>query len=257
MFTGQNNTYDISAIPALKNNYIWILHSTSDAYIVDPGDPVPVLDFLRRHQLQPHAILVTHRHADHIGGISGILREFSIPVIGPQEIDAITHAVDEGDTYTLHAFNRHLQILKIPGHTSEHIAYWCPQDQRLFSGDTLFSAGCGRVLGGTPEQLYSSLQRIADLPDTTQIYASHEYTQANLRFALSLEPENPLLIAALADCQQLPTLPTNLLRERQINPFLRCQDPLLRKAIEAITGKTFTTPLALFIFLRQQKDIFQ
>jgi hydroxyacylglutathione hydrolase len=252
----QNNTYDISAIPALKNNYIWILHSDSDAYIVDPGDAAPVLDFLLRHQLQPHAILITHRHADHVGGIRGILQQFNIPVIGPGEIDAITQVVKEGDTYALQAFNRRLHILEIPGHTTEHIAYWCPQDQHLFSGDTLFSAGCGRLLGGSIQQLYSSLQRIAALPDATLVYASHEYTQANLRFALSLEPENPVLIAALAESQQLPTLPTTLLRERKINPFLRCRDPKLQAAVAAIATKTFTTPLELFAFLRHQKDVF-
>lgn len=250
-------SYTISAIPALKNNYIWILHGGFDAYIVDPGEAAPVLDFLQQYQLQPHAILVTHHHADHVGGIRGILQQFCIPVVGPQEIDLVTHPVKEGDTYYLQAFNRHLEVLEIPGHTAEHIAYWCPWHQHLFSGDTVFSAGCGRLLGGTPQQLYNSLQRIAAFPDSTQIYASHEYTQSNLRFALSFEPHNPQLIAAMHDAQQLPTLPTTLLRERHINPFFRCQDPLLRQAAEVIAAKKLSTPFELFVFLRNRKDLFQ
>ena len=253
----RQSAYQVSAIPALKDNYIWVLHNNTDAYVVDPGEAAPVLDFIRHHHLQPHAILITHRHADHIGGIDGILQQFDIAVVGPAEINAITHAVKEGDRYYLHAFDCHLQVLAIPGHTPEHIAYWSEDDLRLFSGDTLFSAGCGRLLGGTAEQLYQSLQRISALPDATKIYASHEYTQANLRFALSLEPENSLLIAAMANCQQIPTLPTHLKRERQINPFLRCRDPVLLKAVAPIAAKKIASPLELFVFLRHQKDIFR
>ncbi len=253
----QKNRYQVTAIPALKDNYVWILHNDCNAYIVDPGEAAPVIDFLQQQNLQPLAILITHRHADHIGGISEILQQFTLPVIGPVGIEHITQVVNEGDRYYLQAFDRHLQVLAIPGHTLEHIAFWCPKDQRLFSGDTIFSAGCGRLLGGTIEQLFCSLQRIAALPDETQIYAAHEYTQSNLRFALSLEPNNTLLVAALSASMHTPTLPTMLLHERQINPFLRCHDPQLQQAAAAVSEKTITDPLELFVYLRHKKDVFR
>jgi hydroxyacylglutathione hydrolase len=249
--------YRVSGIPALKDNYIWILHNDQQAYVVDPGEAKPVMDFLQQHALQPQAILITHRHADHVGGIPELLAHYALPVIGPAGIAHISHIVAEGDTYHLQAFDRTLQVLAIPGHTQEHIAFWCSEELTLFSGDTIFSAGCGRLLGGTAEQLFASLNKIARLPDATKIYAAHEYTQANLRFALSLEPDHAELLSALVTSQNTPTLPTSLGKERRINPFLRCDDVNLQQAALAQTATKITAPLELFVYLRHAKDGFQ
>src|SRR3990172_5840043 len=185
--------FNITAIPALQDNYIWIIHNGQHAAVVDPGEAGPVLRFLNAHGLQLNSILCTHRHADHIGGIAGLREVYNVPVYGRRHPDNphITDDLREGDSLKLDPFGIVFAILEIPGHLNDHIAYLAPEI--LFCGDVLFGGGCGRNFEGSLAQLHHSLQRLAQLPDHTRVYCAHEYTAANLRFALAREPDDPAL----------------------------------------------------------------
>ena len=219
----------IQAIPALKDNYIWALSNAKhEALIVDPGEAGVVLAFLETAGLHLSAILITHRHWDHSNGIQGLLDAFpGAFVYGPvtDELPLLTHSVQEAEPIRIADFPE-LEVLAIPGHTKEHVAYLVAG--ALFCGDTLFSAGCGRVFDGSYEQLYASLQKLAKLAPDTQIYCGHEYTRANLKFAKQLEPTNLMIqmrikqVEALAQ-QGLPTLPSSIKLEQETNPFLRVE----------------------------------
>ena len=218
---------NIKALPALKDNYIWVIfNSEHQAIVVDPGVADGVLNFLAEQQLKLIAILATHKHADHTAGIKGLLQQFpQVPVYGPSKdnVPLMTDDVVEGQILQLGAFAKIL-VLEIPGHTRGHVAYLIANN--LFCGDTLFAAGCGRVFDGTYEELFASLQKMYALPDDTQIYCGHEYTLANLKFALAVEPGNKNIIERIKECEILraeakPTLPSNLALEKQTNPFLR------------------------------------
>lgn len=252
----------VTPIPAFDDNYIWVLArpDSLEAVVVDPGDEVPVLAHLASLNLQLVAILVTHHHWDHTGGIEALTTAYpGVAVYGPADprIAGITHRLREGDRVRLLDGDALLRVLEVPGHTASHIAYH--GEGLLFCGDTLFAAGCGRVFDGTFEQLAASLERIAALPRDTLIYCAHEYTLANLGFARWVEPESPALRARVLESQRLraagePTLPSLLSRELATNPFLRTAEPGVIAAAEAHAGQRLATPGEVFTALRRWKD---
>lgn len=220
--------FDVSFIPAFKDNYIWLLTRGDCAFVVDPGDAGPVLDRLDADGLTLEGILITHHHADHQGGVAELKKRFQLEVFAPEaeSITGCTHALRGGESIVV--LGQSVAVMAVPGHTLGHLAYYAPG--RLFCGDTLFGAGCGRLFEGTPAQMAASLENIAALPDNTLIYCAHEYTEMNLRFALAVEPENPALrqrankVAALR-AAGVPSVPSTLAEEKATNPFLRCGEP--------------------------------
>lgn len=259
-----SSKFEITAIPALRDNYIWVVHNNHNAVVVDPGEAGPVLKFLSAQGLQLNSILCTHRHADHIGGIAALREVYNVPVYGRRHPGNphITAALREGDQLSLDEFGIvpgiEFDIIEIPGHLDDHIAYLAPEI--LFCGDVLFGAGCGRIFEGTPAQLHHSLQRLAQLPDVTRVYCAHEYTAANLRFALACEPNNPEVQQRAKTTQQLraanlPTLPSSIALEKATNPFLRCSQPEIIHTLQQ-RGLTDTSELAVFTALREWKNHF-
>ena len=250
----------IVPLSALRDNYIWSLDAAGHCVVVDPGEAAPVLQHLQAHGLKLSAILITHQHADHSGGVEALLAHAPVPVFGPQGLACVSHPVTDGMMLALPGTGLMARVLATPGHTPEHLSYLCAG--HLFCGDTLFAAGCGRLLlGGTAAQLHASLQTIASLPSDTHICCAHEYTLANLRFAAKVEPGNPLIAQRQAHCAALreagtPTLPATLGEELATNPFLRCAEPAVRAAAETAAAATLDTPLAVFTALRAWKDRF-
>lgn len=251
----------VFSIPALRDNYIWALVAGKHCIVVDPGDAAPVLQFLDEQGLGLSAVLITHRHHDHVDGLPALLasRPAAVAVFGPGTIAGINHAVGEGTQLAIAGFADAFKVWAVPGHTEEHLAYLC--GARLFCGDTLFSAGCGRIMGGSAAQLHLSLQRLASLPESTLIYCTHEYTLANLRFARAVEPDNPDILARIEHCQAqreqgLPTLPCALAEELITNPFLRCHLPTVQARIRQENSDIDHTEVAYFTALRQWKDRF-
>ncbi|MGD8117491.1 hydroxyacylglutathione hydrolase [Vibrio sp. TRT 29B02] len=250
---------NIKSIPAFNDNYIWLIeNSDRRCAVVDPGDATPVLTYLKEHELNLEAILITHHHNDHIGGVAELVRQFpSVDVVGPanEPVPTLTHAVDAGDQIEL--FDEIFFVLGLEGHTSGHIGY--VGDGKLFCGDVLFSAGCGRVFEGTMEQMHNSLNKLAALPEETEVYCAHEYTTSNLAFALAVEPENSQLQQYRDEVNRLraqnkPTLPTTIRREKWINPFLRTDQPSVIRSVSNRTSQT--DPLAIFTALREWKNEF-
>lgn len=241
--------------------------------VVDPGDAAPVERFLETHQLILDAILITHHHADHVGGVGSLNRTRSVPVYGPgaEHIDCVTHAIGEGDTVDLPKFvDFPFRVLEVPGHTSGHIAYL--SGSILFCGDTLFAAGCGRLFEGTAAQLHHSLMRLAELPEATRVYCTHEYTLSNLHFALAVDGDNEAVVARSFVEQSRrergePTLPSTIALERATNPFLRCAVPgvmqrardHLNQTASQVSGaaRPLTEPRDVFATLRQWKNEFR
>ena len=251
-------------VRAFNDNYIWLVRgaSTDRVAIVDPGDAAPVLPYLREMRLQPVAILCTHHHGDHVGGVDEILDEYSVPVYGPanEHIPQRTHALREGDRVSLPELELDFSILDIPCHTAGHIAYY--GSGMVFSGDTLFSAGCGRLFEGTAEQMHHSLTKLAALPEDTQVYCGHEYTVSNLRFAMAAEAGNADVKTYLSQAEQKqaqgrPTLPSTIGLERRVNPFLRASLPALRQSAERHEGRRLDSEVAVFASLRRWKDGFR
>jgi len=256
---------NIFPIPAFKDNYIWALHDQKHAVVVDPGDAAPVRAYLAAHGLKLVAILCTHHHHDHVGGICELAEVYNVPVYGPQHeiIPCISHAVGEGDVVRIAELDISLDVLDIPGHTRGHIAFRSTSPAGIFCGDTLFGCGCGRLFDGTAAQLFESLQRLTSLPDDTPVYCTHEYTAANIRFALACEPGNAQLIQRENDtralrAQELPTLPSNIALEKATNPFLRCSSPEIIRSIEQQTGTKLPhgDEVAAFTSLREWKNNF-
>lgn len=262
-------SYTVLHADAFEDNYIWLIVSDSEkdteprpVIIVDPADEDPVFEKIEHENLRPVAILCTHHHWDHVGGASDIARRFDIPVYGPAEenIPAVTHPVRDGNTVSVPETGLQFQILSVPGHTKGHIAYYT--DTMLFCGDTLFSAGCGRLFDGTAKQMLSSLNKIAALPDETRIYCAHEYTVDNLRFATTIDPENENLRHYTEQANDLrqrdqPTLPSTLALEKDINPFLRTGINAIKHATEKHCGSQLEDEVAVFAELRRWKDGFR
>lgn len=249
------------AVPAFKDNYIWLLAAAGRAMVVDPGDAAPVRLALAARGLALEAVLVTHHHADHMGGAAELATTHGCPVYGPagERIPAVDRPLREGDTVRLPGLGLTLAVLDIPGHTAGHIAYH--GHGIMFCGDTLFSAGCGRLFEGTAGQMCDSLAKLAALPDGTAVCCGHEYTLANLKFAAVLEPDNPALREYATECVARrrfgePTLPSRLGRERQVNPFLRCREPAVKDAAERHAGRVLTDPVEVFAEIRRWKDGF-
>ena len=252
-------------IPAFKDNYIWVIHNRCNAVVVDPGIAQPVIAFLQENQLKLDAILITHHHGDHTGGIAD-LRQFSnVPVYGPatEAIAGVTHPLRERDQLDFPALSLQFFVLDIPGHTLGHIAYYAAYPfTMIFCGDTLFACGCGRIFEGTPQQMYQSLQKISGLPGTTRIYCAHEYTLSNLEFAVMLDPDNTKLIEFSEKARQLrhrnmPTIPTSPELERTINPFLRCtHHPIISRVQNQFSQSSLTDPIRIFSLLREWKNRF-
>ena len=254
---------NLVALPAFAYNYIWMLHDGAHAVVVDPGDAAPVHLALDRLHLDLHAILVTHHHEDHVGGVDELRPRLQGPVYGPrrERIPVPFTPMDEGDTVAVLGLD--FEVLDVPGHTAGHIAYaqrGAAQQPLLFCGDTLFSAGCGRLFEGTAAQMLASLGKFAALPADTRVCCTHEYTLSNLRFAAAVEPGNAARAQYQAHCtalreQGLPTLPSSMALELQINPFLRCTQPEVMAAARA-QGAADDSPLAVLTALRAWKNRF-
>lgn len=252
--------FEIIRIPAFKDNYIWLLRQGASAVVVDPGDARPVLEVLEREELSLTSILVTHHHADHQGGVANLLAHYPAQVFGPamESITAITQPLRGGETISLEPLGAVFQVLAVPGHTSGHLAYY--GSGALFCGDTLFAAGCGRVFEGTAAQMHESLLRLAAFPDQTAVYCAHEYTEANLRFALTVEPGNRLLRqrvneVAVARAKGWATVPSTLALEKATNPFLRCNEPEIIASAQSRMAQA-SGALAVFTVLREWKNGF-
>ena len=251
----------IQHLPAFTDNYIWVIQQGHYAAVVDPGDAEPVLHYLARHQLTLCAILNTHHHADHTGGNLALLAQYPVPVYGPasESIPGLTHPLRENDSVNLPTFGLELKVIDVPGHTLGHIAYY--GTDILLCGDTLFACGCGRLFEGTPAQMLNSLAKLARLPAQTAVYCAHEYTLANIAFALTLEPDNPAL-QQRARSEQIkrtnnqPTLPSNIGLELATNPFLRCDTQVLKSAAEHCSNQVLPDELAVFSAIRTLKNQF-
>ncbi len=242
-------------LPAFDDNYIWVLHDGCRALVVDPGESGPLLRWLAQEQLQLDTILLTHHHPDHTGGVDALRLATGAQVFGPQRERLPEPVQRMGEPDSVQALGLNWRVIDVPGHTAGHIAYHCDAVDGLpllFCGDTLFSAGCGRLFEGTPADMHQSLGKLAALPGETQVCCTHEYTLSNLRFALAVEPANQALLAHAAHCKSLrarnlPTLPSSIQLERQINPFLRTEVPevILAASRHAAQEQVVGTPLAL------------
>jgi hydroxyacylglutathione hydrolase len=251
----------IYPLPAFSDNYIWLIQRGSDAVVVDPGDPAVVLRAIAERELTLRAILVTHHHHDHIGGVPALQNKFSLPVIGPadEHIPGCSQRVGDGDTVYIAGVDVSFTVLDVPGHTRGAVAFF--GDHLLFSGDTLFAAGCGRLFEGTAEQMHASLSKLAALPADTAVYCGHEYTLNNLRFAAAVEPSNAAIAKRLEHTttlqqQGLPSLPSTLAMERATNPFLRCDQAAVRAAAERRHGGPLLCANNVFAAIRSWKDQF-
>jgi hydroxyacylglutathione hydrolase len=251
-------------LPAFADNYIWMLHDGRKALVVDPGDAQSVLDALQRESLQLESILVTHHHADHTGGVAQLRSTTGAQVFGPagEDMPEPLQRLSGGQICT--ALDLQFHVMDVPGHTAGHIAFYCASMDGaplVFCGDTLFSGGCGRLFEGTPAQMLASLESLAALPDDTRVCCTHEYTLSNLKFACAVEPDNADLQRYQAHCQQmraqgLPTLPSSMLQERKINPFLRSRLPaIVAAAIQH--DAALTRNAGAFATLRQWKNNYQ
>ena len=254
-------TFMIHAIPAFKDNYIWLMHSkdTNSTYIVDPGDAEPVIEMLDLLKFSLDGILITHHHPDHTGGIDELLKHYSIPVFGTQRIEQATNIVRDKDIISLsgHEF----EVISIPGHTRDHLAYYSAKDSILFSGDTLFSGGCGRLFEGTPQQMHASLSKLSTLPPSTKIYCGHEYTENNIGFALNVDAKNESLKkyaekVQILRMQNKPSLPSTIGLELEINPFLRADNKDIQEAVKSFTKKSHLNVSQTFAAIRKWKDTY-
>jgi hydroxyacylglutathione hydrolase len=254
----------VTTVKAFSDNYIWLIHDPDDPVrvaVVDPGDAEPVLATLARKNLRLVAALITHHHPDHVGGLDQLLAHAKIPVYGPAG-ESIPHrsvALDGGDIVRIPGTALSFRVMDVPGHTAGHIAYY--GHGALFCGDTLFSGGCGRLFEGTAAQMSASLDALAALPPNTWVYCAHEYTLSNLRFALEVDPENSALREYQRSCQAMrhldkPTIPSTLATELAINPFLRCHETGIKRAVESRMERPPVDKTEVFAAIRQWKDGF-
>ncbi|WP_114325910.1 hydroxyacylglutathione hydrolase [Candidatus Colwellia aromaticivorans] len=261
---------DITPIKAFSDNYIWAITNKQVATLVDPGDASVCIEFLEKNQLILSSILITHHHSDHTGGINKLVeycqqKQWSLTVYGPanENIPLCDVKLTENDTVVLDEFNINFRIIDLPGHTAGHIAYFANDHLTpiLFCGDTLFSGGCGRLFEGSPEQMLNSLTKLANLPEHTQVYCTHEYTQANLAFALTVEPKNQALVDYNKKVNELrskghATIPSTIQLEKQINPFLRCNKQTIQASAQQFSADAKATSQDTFTTIRRWKDQF-
>lgn len=252
---------EIVPLSAFQDNYIWTLRAGKHAAVVDPGEARPVKEYLAREGLTLTAILATHHHPDHVGGIAELVKMTKVPVFGPkgEPIPSLTHPVGQDDRAKIPELAAEFSVLDIPGHTRAHIAYYGLGS--LFCGDTLFACGCGRVFEGTAEQMLASLSKLAALPDETKVYCGHEYTLANIKFARAVDPDNRELAAREERAKRLraagrPTLPSTLGEERATNPFLRCAEPVVVESANKYLGARVADPVRVFAAIREWKNRF-
>lgn len=261
-------------IPALADNYIWLIRNETHAAVIDPGEWEQVHAYLSENELDLAAVLLTHHHADHVGGVSGLLRTTTtrgaIPVFGPNNssLTFVNRPVQNGDRLSIGELGMTVEVIGVPGHTLDHLAYYQAAASligtslpRVFSGDTLFATGCGRVFEGTSKQMLDSLDALASLPDETQLYCAHEYTLSNIRFALACDPDNSDLKAWHTRAtrfreQGMPTLPTTIGHEKRVNPFLRTDVSAIRSTLNETLHVDVRDRLETFLALRKWKDRF-
>lgn len=261
---GLRQMLQVTPVRAFSDNYIWLIHAPHDAQrvvVVDPGDATPVRAALAAHDLHLAAILLTHHHRDHVGGVAALLHDHVVPTFGPasEAIPGEPTRLREGDVVDLPELGLHFEVLDVPGHTAGHIAY--VGHDAVFCGDTLFSGGCGRLFEGTAEQMTASLAKLAALPDRTKVYCAHEYTVSNLLFSLAVEPHNSEARAYLEECRSRrardeATVPSDIRRERNVNPFLRCHQESVKQAAEARAGRGLNRT-EVFTVIREWKDGFR
>lgn len=269
----ENTLLQFKQIPAFKDNYLWAIAQNQQAWIVDPGDAAPIIAYLEESGCHLKGILITHHHQDHIGGVSQLLAwaqeagQGTVKCIGPvhTQITFLNQVIQDQDEVELFP-EVVVKVLAVPGHTLSHVAYFLKESHvvdipRLYCGDTLFATGCGRLFEGSAYQMYASLEKFAQLPDTTLICCAHEYTLSNIRFALFLEPENTDLStwatqAAQLRSQDLPTVPTTLALEKKVNPFMRCAQPQLWANVQKHAENPIDTASEVLAVMRKMKDSF-
>ncbi|MGU9816387.1 hydroxyacylglutathione hydrolase [Pseudomonas sp. Larv2_ips] len=252
----------ISALPAFTDNYIWLLQDphTQRCAVVDPGDATPVLAWLKQNpQWALSDILITHHHHDHVGGVEQLKRVTNAKVYGPANENIPARDVALQDNDRINVLGLDFDVYSVPGHTLGHIAFY--HQGLLFCGDTLFAAGCGRLFEGTPQQMYTSLERLAALPAETLVYCTHEYTQSNLKFAQAVEPDNGDIAERVEQVKQLRargemTLPSNLALEKRTNPFLRTAETSVKQKADERNGRDNRAGAEVFASLRAWKDKF-
>jgi hydroxyacylglutathione hydrolase len=262
-----NRSLQVTAVPAFADNYLWLIHNEQHAVVVDPGDASPINEALDSRQLTLIAILLTHHHADHAGGVSELINRWNVPVYGPakEKIAGVTHPLSENDSVNFAQLGLALHVLDVPGHTAGHIAYVERDQHWLFCGDTLFAGGCGRLFEGTAAQMTQSLAKLSALADDYKVYCAHEYTASNLRFAVAVDPNNTALSARFKQVQAArergeSTVPSTLGEEKQTNPFLRYDQPAITQTLRD-TGKLShaepVSAVAAFAALREWKNSFR